>query len=53
MRIKNIKEIDPVLSRCIEVDSSDRLFGVKTSSGQTVTTHNSVSQRNIILGCIL
>ena len=53
MRIKSLKRIDPKAARCIEVDSSERLFAVGGSSGATVVTHNSVAQRNIILGCVL
>ena len=53
MKIKSIKEIPPVPSRCIEVASQDRLFAIQTSSGVTLATHNSVAQRNIVLGCIL
>lgn len=52
MKISKITEIPPIPARCIEVDSSDRIF---TFSGKTsqIQSHNSVSQRNIILGCIL
>lgn len=53
MKLKSVTEIEPVLSRCIEVDSPDRLFAAGGESGQGVVSHNSVVQRNIILGCIL
>lgn len=53
MKIKSIKQIEPELSRCIEVDSADRLFAAGGPDGVSVVSHNSVVQRNIILGCIL
>lgn len=53
MKIKSIKTIEPTLARCIEVDSAERLFAVGGSNGAQVVTHNSVAQRNIILGCVL
>lgn len=53
MKIKSIKEIEPELARCIEVDSPDRLFAAGGLDGVSFITHNSVVQRNIILGCIL
>lgn len=53
MKLKSITPIEPKLSRCIEVDSPDRLFAAGGSNGHAVVSHNSVVQRNIILGCIL
>lgn len=53
MRIKSIREVAPEPARCIEVDSEDRLFAVGGETGAEVFTHNSVVQRNIILGTIL
>lgn len=53
MKLQKITPIDPKESRCIEVDSPDRLFAVGGESGASVITHNSVAQRNIILGCVL
>jgi hypothetical protein len=53
MRIRSIKEIDPEPARCIEVESEDRLFAAGGENGDSFLTHNSVVQRNIILGCIL
>lgn len=53
MKIKSIKPIEPVLSRCIEVDNEDRLFAAGGDDGKSIVSHNSVVQRNIIFGCIL
>lgn len=53
MRIRSMREIPPKESRCIEVDSEDRLYAVGGRNGQEVLTHNSVVQRNVVLGCIL
>lgn len=53
MKIKSIREIEPELARCIEVDSADRLFAAGGPDGVSVISHNSVVQRNVILGCIL
>jgi len=54
MKIKSIREVEPELSRCISVDSPDRLFSVKSQNDDTsILTHNSVVQRNIIISCIL
>lgn len=53
MRIKNIRKIEPKLSRCIEVDADDRLFAAGGDKGASILSHNSVAQRSIILGCIL
>lgn len=51
MRVKNIKEIDPVESNCISVDSPDKLFAIGEKG--SLMTHNSVSQQNIIISCLL
>lgn len=51
MKIKSIKQIDPVESNCISVDSHDKLFAV--GEGGNLLTHNSVSQQNIIISCLL
>lgn len=51
MLIKNIKKIDPVESNCISVDSHDKLFAVGEKGN--LMTHNSVSQQNIIISCLL
>lgn len=51
MLIKSIKKIDPVESNCISVDSPDKLFAVGESGN--LMTHNSVSQQNIIISCLL
>ena len=51
MRIKSIKEITPIESNCIAVDSHDKLFAVGENSN--LMTHNSVSQQNIIISCLL
>lgn len=53
MKIKEIREIAPELSRCIEVNSTDRLFAAGGADGVSFVTHNSVVQRNIIFGCIM
>ena len=53
MRITGIREIEPKLSRCIEVKDDERLFEAKNSKGNTVVTHNSVVQRNIIVSTII
>lgn len=53
MKLTSIRKIAPEVSRCIEVDAPDRLFAVGGTSGSRIVTHNSVVQRNIILGCIL
>lgn len=53
MRLKSITPIEPRASRCIEVDSSDRLFASGGSHGNSIISHNSVAQRNIIIGCII
>lgn len=51
MKIKSIKEITPVESNCISVDSHDKLFAVGEKGN--LLTHNSVSQQNIIISCLL
>lgn len=51
MRIKQIKQIEPELSHCISVGSSDKLFAV--GNGGRLLTHNSVAQQNIIFSCLL
>lgn len=55
IKLKEIEEIDPKESRCISVDSPDKLFAVGESDyrGNRVLTHNSVAQQNIIIGCVL
>lgn len=51
MKIKSIKQINPVESNCISVDSHDKLFAIGQSGN--LLTHNSVSQQNIIISCLL
>lgn len=51
MLIKSIKKIDPVESNCISVDSHDKLFAIGEEGN--LMTHNSVSQQNIIISCLL
>lgn len=51
MRIKSIKKIDPIESNCISVDSHDKLFAIGEEGN--LMTHNSVSQQNIIISCLL
>ena len=51
MRVKRIREITPVESNCISVDSYDKLFAIGKSNN--LMTHNSVSQQNIIISCLL
>jgi len=53
MKISKIEKIDPKPSRCISVNSEDKLFAVGGLDGKSILTHNSVSQRNIVFGCIL
>lgn len=53
MKIKKIKEIEPEMARCIEVDSDQRLFAAGGTTGSAIVTHNSVIQRNIIFSCIM
>lgn len=50
MLIKNIKRIPPQESNCISVDSPDKLFVIGEGN---LLTHNSVSQQNIIISCLL
>lgn len=51
MKIKSIKKIDPELSNCISVDAPNKLFAIGEES--KILTHNSVSQQNIIISCLL
>lgn len=51
MKVKSIKKINPVESNCISVDSYDKLFAIGESGN--LLTHNSVSQQNIIISCLL
>jgi len=53
MKIRSIRQIEPELSRCIEIDSEERLFAVGGENGQSVISHNSVAQRNIVNACIM
>lgn len=58
MKIQSIKRIEPELSRCISVDSADKLFAIKSKGesdkkGANLLTHNSVLQQNIIFSCLL
>ena len=53
MKVKSIKQVEPVPSRCIEVDNAARLFAAGGTDGKSIISHNSVVQRNIVLGCIL
>lgn len=53
MRITSIEKIEPRMSRCIEVDSPDRLFAAGGEDGRSIVTHNSVVQRNIIFSTIM
>lgn len=51
MKIKKLTPIEPELSRCISVDSPQKLFAVGGKG--TLLTHNSVAQRNIVISCLL
>ena len=51
MKIKSIKQIDPVESNCISVDSHNKLFAIGEEGN--LLTHNSVAQQNIIISCLL
>lgn len=53
MKIKSARRITPELSRCIEVNSPDRLFASGGTDGNAILSHNSVAQRNIVFGCIM
>ena len=53
MKVKSVRKVETRPSRCISVDSDDRLFSVGGESGAEFVTHNSVAQRNIIFGCIM
>lgn len=52
MKLKSIREIEPVASRCIEVEGDRKLFAVGPP-GEQILSHNSVCQRNIIHSCIM
>jgi hypothetical protein len=52
LKITSIKPIEPKISRCISVDAADKLFAVGNQE-QSVFTHNSVAQQNIIISCLL
>lgn len=51
MKIKSIEAISSSLSRCISVDSPNKLFAIGENAN--LLTHNSVCQRNIINSCLL
>lgn len=51
MKIKSIKQIEPMESNCISVDSYNKLFAIGENSN--LLTHNSVAQQNIIISCVL
>lgn len=53
MLLTSITPITPRAARCIEVDSADRLFAAGGQDGRSIVSHNSVSQRNILVSCIL
>lgn len=53
MKIKSIREIGPIASRCIEVAAEDRVFLIGDDGETGLVTHNSVVQRNIVFSCIL
>lgn len=53
VRLKCIRKVETKVSRCIEVDSADRLFAVGGDDGQSILSHNSVAQRNVFLGCAM
>lgn len=53
MRLKSITKIDPAEARCIEVEAPDRLFAAGGTDGKSIISHNSVIQRNIVMGCIM
>lgn len=50
MLISKIKRIKPKISKCVIVDSPNRLFVVHKNG---LLTHNSVVQQNIIFSCVL
>lgn len=52
-KVTDVHEIKPELSRCIEVESPDRLFAIHNPDGKNLLTHNSVVQRNIVFSCIM
>lgn len=51
LRLTKIERIEPKASRCISVDSYDKLFAVGANS--QVLTHNSVLQQNIVISALL
>lgn len=53
MKIKNVTQVEPTLSRCITVSGEDKLFASGGTNGKSFITHNSVIQRNIINACIM
>lgn len=53
VRLKSVRKVETKVSRCIEVDSADRLFAVGGDDGQSILSHNSVAQRNVFLGCAM
>lgn len=53
VKIREIREIEPEPSRCITVESDDRLFAAGGETGVEYISHNSVAQRSIIISCIL
>ena len=53
MRITHMEPIAPEPSRCIEVESPDRLFAAGGDDGVSLVSHNSVLQRNVALACIM
>lgn len=52
MHLQSIKKITPEPSRCISVDSYDRLFEVGEGNNK-ILTRNSVAQQNIVISCLL
>ena len=50
MEIKRVTPIEPELSRCISVNSTNKLFTIGESGN--LLTHNSVSQQNIIFSVV-
>lgn len=53
MKLKCINKIEPSASRCIAVDSSDRLFAAGGEFGFGALTHNSVIQNTILTSAIM
>ena len=52
MKLLSARRVEPVPSRCIEVDSPRRLFTVGRG-GNAFVSHNSVTQRTIVFATIL